>query len=216
MSPYAKPEVCSITLIGAAATLAAAWYFGWLALVPALLTLALLSFYRHPRRTPPIGDRLVVSPADGKVVSITRNVPGESGTPELRIMVFLSVFNVHINRSPCGGRVLKSEYKPGLFLNALSAEADTRNEANTLTLQPSAPLPGPIRVRQIAGVLARRIVCAAKPGDSLTLGEPMGMIKLGSRTELVVPEDPRWVIAVKLGQAVKGGLTIMARLSDGT
>lgn len=214
MSPYAKVEVWCTALIGAATTAAVGWYFAWWAMLPTLLTLALLSFYRHPHRTPPADVRILVAPADGKVVSIRRNVIDENGRPELRIMIFLSVFNVHVNRSPCAGRVLNSEYKPGLFLNALSAEADTRNEANTLTLEPAAPLPGPVRVRQIAGVLARRIVCAAKPGDSLTLGQPMGMIKLGSRTELILPEDPRWAVEVTVGQRVKGGLTILARLGE--
>ena len=98
------------------------------------------------------------------------------------------------------------------FINALNPEADERNEANTLILMPAPPLPGPVRVRQISGVLAKRIVCTAKDGDQLAIGQRYGMIKLGSRTEVCFPENPDWDIRVSMGQAVRAGITVLARL----
>ncbi len=211
MAPYARLEVALILILGTAATALVAWLAGLWALLPALLSLALLSFYRDPPRRVPDDPRLLLAPADGKVVEISRIAAAEGTPPLLRIRIFLSVFNVHVNRTPCAGRVTDVQYRPGEFLNALRPEADKRNEANTLLLDPAAPLPGPVRVRQIAGVLAKRIVCAAGPGDSLAAGQRYGMIKLGSRTEVVVPDDPRWDVRVVLGQPVRGGLTVLAR-----
>jgi phosphatidylserine decarboxylase len=130
----------------------------------------------------------------------------------IRLTIFLSVFDVHLNRSPCAGRVTEVDYRPGAFLNALKSEADTRNESNRLEIEPAGPLPGPVAVRQIAGVLARRIVCTAQPGDELAAGERFGMIKLGSRTELLLPEDPRWELRVALRDHVTAGVTPVARL----
>jgi phosphatidylserine decarboxylase len=212
MAPYARLEVALTLLIGGIVTAACGYWLGWWALAPAVLTLALLSFYRDPARRPPTEANLILAPADGKIVEIARDVVNVDSPPVLRIMIFLSVFNVHINRSPCAGTVRTVTYKPGQFLNALSAEANTRNESNTLVIDPVAPLPGPVRVRQIAGVLARRIVCAVHNGAHLTAGQRFGMIKLGSRTEVCVPEHPAWEICAAVGQHVKGGLTVLALL----
>jgi phosphatidylserine decarboxylase len=216
MAPYARVEEVLTLVVGGAVVALVAVLGGWWALVPGTVVAFLLSFYRDPPRRVPRGDNLIISPADGKVVEITRNLTGPDGQPALKIMVFLSVFNVHVNRAPCAGRVRAVEYRPGQFLNALRPEADTRNEANTLLLEPAAPLVGPIRIRQIAGVLARRIVCAARSGDSLTAGQRYGMIKLGSRTEILLPEHPDWEILVRVGAKVKGGLTVLARLAAGS
>ncbi len=198
--------------LGAVATVVVAYFLGAWAVLPAVFTLALLSFYRDPERRPPAGNDLVLAAADGKIVAIERGVAGPDGGQVLRIMVFLSVFNVHINRSPCAGRVTEVSYRPGEFRNALSADADTCNECNTITLEPAEPLRGPVRVRQIAGVLARRIVCTARVGDRLTAGQRVGMIKLGSRTEICLAEDPRWQVQVRVGQQVRAGRTVLARL----
>lgn len=212
MAPYARREEVLIVLIGGVTTALIAYWFGYWALVPGVLALALLAFYRDPVRRPPAGDNLILAPADGKLVEITRDAEAPGGRRVLRIMIFLSVFNVHINRAPCAGRVTAVEYRPGEFRNALRADANTRNECNTLTLDPAAPLPGPVRVRQIAGVLARRIVCAAKIGDRLTAGERFGMIKLGSRTEVCLAEDAGWEIVAAVGDRVHAGVTVLARL----
>ncbi len=214
MAPYARLEITLIVVIGGGITAAIAAHFGVWGLLPAVVLLALLSFYRDPPRRPPIGAELILAPADGKVVEITRDAEGPDGSRVLRIMIFLSVFNVHINRSPCAGRVREITYCCGEFLNALQADANTRNECNTIVLDPAGKLPGPVRVRQIAGVLARRIVCVAEVGDELVAGQRLGMIKLGSRTEVCLPVDPRWEIRVSVGQKVKAGLTVLARLRD--
>lgn len=212
MATYARLEVRLILLAGVLLTGLVAWLAGWWALFPALLAAGLLAFYRDPPRTSPRDERCVLAPADGKLVGISPGVPGPDGRPMLRLAIFLSVFDVHLNRSPCAGRVTHIDYQPGEFLNALKSEADTRNESNRVSLAPAAPLPGPIHVRQIAGVLARRIVCAAQPGQVLAAGERFGMIKLGSRTELLLPDDPRWELCVALNDHVTAGVTVLARL----
>lgn len=208
---YAGREVVVTILLGALVTVLAAWWAGWWALVPAVLTLALLAFYRDPPRRVPANPACLMAPADGRVVRITRNAATPDG-PQLQIMIFLSVLDVHINRSPCAGEVLDVQYRPGKFLNALKAEADEQNEANALTLRPAGALPGPLIVRQVAGILARRIVCRAAAGDPLAAGERFGMIKLGSRTELRAPEDARWEVLVREGEHVSGGRTVLVRL----
>jgi phosphatidylserine decarboxylase len=210
---YARVEITLITVVGAAATALGVYFFQYWGSVPALLALSLLAFYRHPRRRPPAGNNLILAPADGKIVEISRGVSDPDGAgPSLRIMIFLSVLDVHVNRSPCGGRVTGVEYRPGKFLSALKPEADKVNESNTLTIAPAGPLPGPVRVRQIAGVLARRIVCAVQPGAVLAAGTPLGMIKLGSRTEVRLTENPDWELCVRLGDHVRAGCSILARL----
>ncbi|MBI5863131.1 MAG: phosphatidylserine decarboxylase family protein [Planctomycetes bacterium] len=215
MAPYARTEVLLTLLIGGVLTALAGYGFGWWALVPALPTLFLLSFYRDPPRRIPSGDRLLLSPADGRIMSVERGYRGpEGGGPELRICIFLSVFNVHVNRSPCAGRVAEVIYREGLFLNALKPEATLRNENSLLVIEPDAPIPGPVRVRQIAGLLAKRIVCAAKPGDVLAAGQRFGMIKLGSQTEIRVPDQEGWGVRVKAGDVVHGGTTVLAELQE--
>lgn len=198
-----------IVIVGGLLTAVGGVMAGYWAIAPAVLTLGLLSFYRDPPRRVPQERGVLLAPADGRVVEVARG--GAGG--ELRILIFLSVANVHVNRSPCAGRVLRVEYRPGQFLNALMAESTERNESNALSIEPDEPLPGPIVVRQIAGVLARRIVCVARPGETLQVGQRYGMIKLGSRTELRAPDDPRWQVCVRVGQAVRGGLTVLARLT---
>lgn len=213
IAPYARKDAGAIAVAGGAIAFLVGYFLGWWALVPGVLTVALLMFYRDPPRRVPKGDDLVLAAADGRIYNVDRDVPAEEGAGrEVRIIIFLSVLDVHVNRMPCAGRVTAVRYRPGEFLNALKQESHERNERNTLTLQPRGPLPGPIHVRQIAGGLARRIVCVAKPEDGFEAGERFGMIKLGSRTEIRVPEDPRWEILVRPGDRVYGGITVVARL----
>lgn len=215
LAAYARTETTLIIAVGGPLTAAAGYFLGWWALAPAVLTLAALSFYRDPPRRIPAGDRLILAPADGKIVDVSRAATGdENDDRQVRIVIFLSVANVHINRSPCAATVQAVKHRPGQFLNALAAESTESNERNELTLDPAAPLPGPIHVRQIAGALARRIVCVAQPGDALAAGQRFGMIKLGSRTEIRLPADPRWEIAIQVGDAVRAGRTVLARLTD--
>lgn len=207
MARYAWLEILCTILFGGGLTALALLYMPWLAPLPGLLTLLLLWFYRDPPRRVPDDPRLVLSPADGKVVGIVRLPAGPDAPPRIQVNIFLSVFNVHVNRSPCEAVVTEIDYRRGKFVNALREDSAHLNEMNQLTLNPGGPLPGPMIVRQIAGLLARRIVCTAAAGDRLARGERFGMIKLGSRTELVVPSDPRWRVCVQVGQTVHGGLT---------
>jgi len=171
-----------------------------------------ISFFRDPRRVRNYVPGEFCAPADGTMTEITRLDHHELiGGPAVRMGMFLSLFNVHANRSPCAGRVRSIDYRKGLFLDARHPESGEKNESNTLVIEPSPPLAGPIVVRQVAGLVARRIVCHARPGDSLSIGERFGMIKFGSRTELIIPLVEGTEIMVKVGDKVKAGLTIMAR-----
>jgi len=177
------------------------------ALIPGLFT---LYFFRDPTRNVPQARDAIVSPADGTVVGVARLEETEwYDGPCVQIAVFLSIFNVHVNRWPYAGRVLAKAYKPGEFLDARSSDAGERNEAQTVWIDTPA---GPMTVRQISGLVARRIVCLVEEGDSLVKGEKFGMIKFGSRTELYLPPDTE--IAVREGDKVKGGATVVARVHE--
>jgi len=173
--------------------------------IPALGLLFTLNFFRDPPRRIPSEPNLMVAPADGEIVEIKdMDEPEFLNVPCTRIAIFLNVFNVHINRSPCEGVVRGLKYKPGKFLDVRHPDCSTLNESNTIHL-------GDVVVKQIAGLIARRIVCEAKPQDKLARGEKFGMIKFGSRTELYIPKDRVEEIRVKLKDKVKGGETILAR-----
>ncbi|MCE9546012.1 MAG: phosphatidylserine decarboxylase [Planctomycetia bacterium] len=187
------------------------WYIG---VVPLVVLLWLIYFFRDPHRPLPTGPGLLVAPADGKVVEIVKLAHDEFiGGPAVRIGIFLSIFNVHINRAPCASRVLELRYSKGAFLNALNPESALRNENMWIGLEDAAVPQRRMVVRQIAGAIARRIVCRLRPGELLTAGEKFGMIKLGSRTELILPAEPGLYIDVELGQKIKAGSTIIARFT---
>jgi len=172
----------------------------WAVLPIALLALFVLWFFRDPERAIPAGEGLVVSPADGRVTSV------EEDAGRVRIAIFLSVFNCHINRSPVAGTVIDTKYTPGRYHAAFDRRAGHDNERNHLTIRAAD---GEYGVTQIAGLLARRIVCRKAAGDELRRGERIGMIRFGSRTDLLLPPGVRPLVAV--GERVRGGLTIMAR-----
>jgi phosphatidylserine decarboxylase len=174
--------------------------------VPAVGLLFTLSFFRDPIRRVPTDPGLLVSPADGTVVEISEVDETEYLKARCtKIGIFLSVFNVHINRSPCAGPVRATQYRPGKFLDARHPDSSSQNESNTLHI-------GDVVVKQIAGLIARRIVCEAKPDDVLERGQKFGMIKFGSRTELYIPKDHVKEINIKLKDKVKGGKTVIARV----
>lgn len=181
--------------------------------VAALTVIGLLIvwFFRDPPRTIPADFGLIVSPADGKVVVIEEIEHDEFlDGPAVLIGIFLSIFNVHINRAPVAGRVIGLRYKPGKYLNALRPESARENEQLAVRMQETE---FPFRryiVRQITGAIARRIVCWLKPGDLLARGEQFGMIKLGSRTELVLPREAGLKLRVQLGDKVRAGTSILA------
>lgn len=213
--PIAKEglrEIAIATIV--LATLAAGcWMWIWpLTVVPVVLWVWVLMFFRDPARggSFQLGD--LCAPADGTVTEITELDDFEPiGGPAVRIGIFLSLFNVHINRAPCAGKVRTVTYKAGEFLDARHAESGSRNEANTLLIDPDEPMPGPIQVRQVAGLVARRIICHAREGDRVSLGERFGLIKFGSRTELVIPRLETTLIKVALGDKVRAGVTVMVR-----
>ncbi|GAB4223526.1 MAG: hypothetical protein Kow009_15330 [Spirochaetales bacterium] len=176
-----------------------------------VLFLFSLAFFRDPERTVPLDEKLLLSPADGKVTDIEELAESPLGVPAVRIGIFLSIFNVHINRAPCSVRITRIEYHEGAFRNAMSPEAGNVNESNDVYMERLADPATPLLVRQISGAIARRIVCAVSPGDSLRQGERFGMIKFGSRTELYVPTGNDLMVHVKVGDKVKAGLSIVAK-----
>jgi phosphatidylserine decarboxylase len=183
----------------------------WLALIPGGLLALLLYFFRDPPRRIPETASAIVAPADGTIVEVAPLPHDEFvGGPAVRIGIFLSILNVHINRAPAAGRVVEMRYRPGEFLNALRPESADRNESHWIGFEETAPPSRRFAVRQISGLLARRIVCRLAPQQTVTRGEKFGMIKLGSRTELVLPAE--FVdIDVRLGDKVHAGSTVVAR-----
>jgi len=175
----------------------------WLAWPFAALGAFVAFFFRDPTRVPPADPKLLVSPADGRVVDAG---PSPTDPSRQQIGIFLSILNVHINRSPLSAAVSAIRYTPGRFFPAYRKEAATQNERNELEL-----LDGDFRVtvRQIAGVVARRIVCTVAENDRLERGQRFGLIQFGSRTEVVFPRDV--AILVRVGDRVKGGETAIAR-----
>jgi len=168
-------------------------------------------FFRNPQRNIPSEPGLIVSPADGKVVDVEEIAHDEFvGGPAIKIGIFLSIFNVHINRAPAAARVIGLKYRPGKYLNALRPESARENEQLAVLLETTTTPHRAMIVRQITGAIARRIVCWLKPGDQLQSGEQFGMIKLGSRTELVLPAEHSLEIRVQLGDKVKAGSSVLA------
>jgi phosphatidylserine decarboxylase len=183
----------------------------WLAVLPSTLLTLLLYFFRDPPRRIPDAANAIVSPADGKVVEVTPLAHDDFiGGPAVRIGIFLSVFNVHINRAPLAGRVVDMHYRPGKFLNALNPQSAEQNESMWIGFETPDALPRRFTVRQISGLLARRIVCPLRPGITVTRGEKFGMIKLGSRTELIIPAADV-EIQVRVGDNVRAGSDVVAR-----
>ena len=181
----------------------------------AILTVVLiwvLAFFRDPYRTIPQDKNVLLAPADGRITDI-RIVPedGFITGPALRIGIFLSIFDVHINRAPCNVRVDKISYKKGKYKNAANPQSGRVNESNDLNLTRTNSPNDKLVVRQISGAIARRIVCQVRAGQKLTGGEKFGMIKFGSRTELYVSADEKAKCLVKVGDKVKAGLTPVVR-----
>ena len=172
----------------------------WIGLPVLLLAIFCLYFFRDPERIPPAGD-LMVSPADGKVVAIRQL--DESRT---RISIFLNIFDVHVNRTPISGRVNEILYRRGKFLVASHEAASLENEQNTLVVQGER---GTVVCRQIAGLIARRIICYKQAGDSVGPAERIGYIKFGSRVDVVF--GPEWVPTVKVGERVSAGVSVLAK-----
>lgn len=183
--------------------------FGWVGSGGTLVALGAFCgfFFRDPERSIPEAPGLVISPADGKIVGVVPGTEGPLGPTGTRISIFLSIFDVHVNRAPISGQIERVEYHPGEFLPAFDEKASLRNEQNTVVVRD-----GPTRVafKQIAGLIARRIVFRKRVDDAVARGERVGLIKFGSRVDVFLPEGTRLRVAV--GDRVSGGSSILAEL----
>jgi phosphatidylserine decarboxylase len=204
--------VLTVALIFVATRFDSRASFG-LSILFGLFTLFSLFFFRDPNRAVPAGEGILVAPADGKIVAIEqlRDHP-HIGGPATKISIFLSVFDVHINRVPVSGTIEYVDYHPGKFIAAYEDKASDINERTEIGM--TAASGQKIVVKQIAGLIARRIVCRLEMGDVVATGDRFGMIKFGSRTDLIIPGDSR--VEVSMGQHVAGGTTIMGYLGDGS
>jgi len=182
-------------------------FFGYWPISLGLLAVAgfMAFFFRDPRRTIPTEPGIVVAPADGRVTVVKR---ADGQNAESLVSIFLSPLDVHINRSPIGGEITEIAYQSGKFLMATNARARLLNEQNTLTIRGSDLT---VKCTQIAGILARRIVCWKREGERVECGERFGMIKFGSRTDVVMPASVE--IVVEEGMHVRGGVTIIGRIT---
>ena len=197
------PYIVVPVLLAAAAAAVGYWY---VAAFLFLVALFMAFFFRDPKRVPPSDPDVVVSPADGKV---TRVGPSTSGVDSPTVIsIFLSPLDVHINRSPIPGKIVDVLYSPGKFLMATNEKASLVNEQNALTIQGEKIT---VVCKQIAGILARRVVCWKGKGDNLSLGERFGMIKFSSRTDVLLPANVK--VTVKVGERVRGGTTVIGRIS---
>jgi phosphatidylserine decarboxylase len=187
------------------------WLIGghpWSSLFFLILSVAIASFFRNPERIAPEGDGIVVSPADGRIVEIAKEVRSDylEDFPLTRISIFMSVFNVHVNRWPISGVVKKITHVSGIFLDARDPASSIKNEHNSIVLESSD---GTVEVVQVAGKIARRIACWIKEGDEAIQGLRFGLIRFGSRLDVYLP--PNFTPVVSIGAKVTAGVTIIAK-----
>ena len=178
------------------------WYFTATVLV--FLALFVFSFFRDPDRVIPAEPGAIVSPADGRVVVVTEEE--NAGRPGQRVSIFLAIWNVHVNRAPASGTIAKMDYRPGKFLAAMRERASFENEQNVFTLSTES---GEMVFKQIAGLIARRVVSWKKQGNQVARGERIGLVRFGSRVDVWLPKGAE--ILVKVGENVKGGSSLIAR-----
>ena len=211
LTPHGIRELTILTIVCGVAAWGLALAFWPLVLVPVALWVFGVSFFRDPERTLPPDEKVLVSPADGTVADIAE-VPGTAllGEPCLRVGIFLSVFDVHVNRAPLTGRVAGLQYRPGRFLDARHPDATSQNEAQDIRLEGEFP----VVVRQISGLIARRIVCPLREGMAVERGQRIGMIKFGSRTELYVPLRLKPNCLVRVGDKVSGTATAVVAIGS--
>lgn len=211
--PFVRVGLAELLVIGGfflllTVILAILWWPA--ALVPAVIFCLVVWFFRDPPRAISQEPGMIVAPADGVIVAIDRVEDPEIG-PAVQFGIFLSIFNVHANRASAAGRVLALEYRPGKFLNALRPESVRENERLEIAMESPEPPYRLMKIRQITGQFARRIVCWVRPGDTLQRGEMFGMIKLGSRTELVIPDEPGLELLSRVGDKINAGSSLLAQ-----
>jgi phosphatidylserine decarboxylase len=216
LTPYGAREWITGTVVCAVLAVPVVLIGWWWLLIPiGLIWIMVAGFFRDPLGRRPASDdeRDWISPADGRitVVEVLDHHEATEG-PALLIRIFLSVLDVHINRAPCNASVREIRYRPGKWLDARSEESAKVNESNLVLLETEHGLK--LGVRQVSGAIARRIVCPLKSGDTIKRGERWGMIKFGSTTELIVPFPENAEARVKVGDKVRGGVTILARIGQ--
>jgi phosphatidylserine decarboxylase len=204
--PIIAREGWSFLAVSLAASLLATWAWGKWSAPLWLWTLFVLQFFRDPARVPPVDVDAVMSPADGRIVAVEKTTDPYLERDAFKISVFMNVFNVHSNRSPVDGEIKGRWYNPGAFLNAAVDKASTENERNALWIRTER---GDVTFVQIAGLIARRILCYVRTGDVLGRGQRYGFIRFGSRVDVYLPLNAR--PEVSIGQKVKAAKTILAR-----
>jgi len=231
LASYGRKTWLSLGLALIAASVLSALYAPWISPIFVLGLLFTLWFFRDPERRSDAPPEALLSPADGRVVEIgAAEEPQFLGGPAHKIAIFMSVFDVHVNRSPCDASVDWTRHEDGKFLNAMGPQASVENERVLVALRRGGPegtrLAGPSTMAQdrpedsrtggkrlllklVAGLVARRIVCPLKPGDSLRRGQRLGMIQFGSRVEIFLPRSEKFEPAVRLGQSVRAGRTVL-------
>ncbi|MEN6384972.1 MAG: phosphatidylserine decarboxylase family protein [Phycisphaerales bacterium] len=207
------PGLCVLAMVIAIALAGLSIVLFWITEILLFIVLVwMLSFFRDPNRKIPTGDDLILSPADGTVTEVqVVDEPEFIKGKATRIGIFLSIFNVHLNRTPCSVKIEKINYHKGSFINAMDPNCGKVNESNDLAMTRLSEPREKLFVRQISGAIARRIVCDADVGREFTGGAIFGMIKFGSRTELYLPAESTAKILVKKGDKVRAGLTILAK-----
>ncbi|MGD0841034.1 MAG: phosphatidylserine decarboxylase family protein [Candidatus Acidiferrales bacterium] len=197
----APPFLAGLVALGFGFKWAASW---WVGIALLLVAAFVVYFFRDPERVIPGDSAAIVSPADGRVMEVVEESFG--GRPGQRISIFLAIWNVHVNRSPMAGRIEQIDYRPGRFYAAMRSRASEENEQNVIRLSTAR---GDMVFKQIAGWVARRVVCWKRPGDHVATGERIGLIRFGSRMDVWLPEGVE--ILVEPGKHVAGGSSILAR-----
>jgi phosphatidylserine decarboxylase len=211
--PYPHPIIAKEgwlhLLVAVLVALLATFTIGWWSLIFWVVALFVLQFFRDPGRSPPIGENLVLSPADGRVIVVESGHDPYAGREAIKISVFMNVFNVHSNRSPIDGKVDSVTYFPGKFVNADLDKASTHNERNAIVA--TAVSGQQVTFVQVAGLIARRILCYVKAGDELERGARYGFIRFGSRVDIYLPPNSK--IRAVIGDKVAACTTVLAELA---
>lgn len=208
-TPVAIEGIPFILAAAAAAFLSVVFHITFLAVLLTLLTLFIIFFFRNPERCIPADEKSVIAPADGTIIYIGPAIEEHTGESLTKISIFMSVFNVHINRAPLTARIIDSFYRSGKFLDVRDERSPMENERRGLVLE--TPTGVRIVVVQIAGLIARRIICYPKNGEALTRGERYGLIRFGSRLDIYLPAEVS--VAVSMGQKTSAGETVLGYLS---
>jgi phosphatidylserine decarboxylase len=211
LTRYATREIALGTAIVGVGCALALWKLPWLAVAPVALWAFVLCFFRDPERVTPEGENRVVAPADGRVADVEEVREDDFlGSDAVRVGIFMSLFDVHVNRAPLSGKVLYRDYRPGKFGNAMFPAASRENECSFVGIERPDGLR--LLVKQIAGLIARRIVCECPVGGELKRGERFGMVKFGSRLEVYVPKAAGFRVAVAVGDRVRAGSSVLGEV----